>query len=215
MPFDLLAVRAVQGGFDLEFTKPLAAGAENPGNFEIKTWRYISERRYDSQKQNEYGMGADAARISPDRKRIHLSLSNLKEGNVVYIRVKEAVRSQSNESPWVTEAWYTLNRLGTAAPLQPVAEPWVPVANGRASGALRAAPVFAYDPGYRTLKFARLDHGDAAVSIRDLHGKEYHAFAIKPGETSVFLSPDRIPAGIHLVILKQGRTVRCERIAVY
>jgi len=215
LPFDLLAVRAVQGGFDLEFTKPLGSGAENPGNYEIRTWGYISERRYDSQKQNEYGMGVNAARLSEDRKQVHLALNNPKEGNVVYIRVKESVLSQTNESPWVTEAWYTLNRLGTSAPLQPIAEPWIPSPNLPSRDAFRAGPAFEFDPSSRILKFGRPADAATTVSLRDLRGREVHTFSIRPGETGVFLSPERIPSGIYMAIIKQRKSVRGERIAVY
>jgi hypothetical protein len=125
-PFDILAVRAVLGGFELEFTKPVGAGAENTANYEIKCWGYLSERRYDSPKQNEYQITATSAKLSQDRKRVFLAMNQLKAGNVVYIRLREPIQSVNSETPWVTEAWYTLNSLGTTVPLQALEEPWIP-----------------------------------------------------------------------------------------
>jgi cytochrome c len=49
--------------------------------------------------------------ISKDRTRIFLEIPELKEGNVVYFRLPENLRSVSGQALWSSEAWYTLNNI--------------------------------------------------------------------------------------------------------
>ena len=205
VPFDMLAVRAVKGGFDIEFTKPLGAGADNPGNYEIRTWGYRSERSYSSPKQNEYGMGARAATLGPDRKRVYLAIDNLPAGNVVYIRLKESIKSADQEQPWITEAWYTLNSPGTAEPLQTLPEVWVPTRSAQRPAAARAAKAFRYDPDTRSIAWPEAGGAGDRLVIRDLRGAIVAEHFPGPGKQVLHLARDRFPAGLYtLEFLRAG-----------
>ena len=49
--------------------------------------------------------------ISKDRKKVYLEIPELKEEQVVYFRLPEALKSDSGLSLWSSEAWYTLNNI--------------------------------------------------------------------------------------------------------
>jgi cytochrome c len=170
IPFDMLAVRAVKGGFEIQFTKPVGSGAETPGNYEIKTWGYISERSYSSLKQNEYGLSVASIKLSVDRKRAFLAINDLPVGNVVYLRLREPIRSESNENPWITEAWYTLNNLGTVEPLQPLAEMWVPAVTSSKNKVGKATKQNSR-VGYPVFTGGFINRNDRSGIIRSIQGK--------------------------------------------
>ena len=51
-------------------------------------------------------------KISPDRKRVMFELPEMKELNVIYIRLNhEAVVSSADRNFWTTEAWYAMNNI--------------------------------------------------------------------------------------------------------
>ena len=214
-PFDILAVRAVKGGFDIEFTKPVGSGAENAGNYEVKSWGYIYERRYDSQKQNEYQISPGSVKLSSDRKRVFLALDNLKEGNVVYIRLKEGIQSQTNESPWVTEAWYTLNSFGTALPLGPVSDPWVPTAMSGNDRSFQSSSTIAFNPVTRMLIFRGEGIRNASVVIHDMRGRIRMSLEIVDGANGLLLPESRFPTGIYRVEIKSRGLQRNQAVAIF
>jgi cytochrome c len=197
IPFDFLAVRAVQGGFDLEFTKPVGVGAENVGNYEIRTWGYISERRYDSPKQNEYQISPTSVKLSGNRKRVFLAMNNLKAGNVVYIRLRESIQSEENEKPWVTEAWYTLNNFGTALPLLPVTEPWIPTVIKANANTLILKAVLRFEPRNRKLLLNGIKNVSASLIILDIDGHKKFTANVSSGQNEIILP--MMPPGIYIV----------------
>jgi hypothetical protein len=200
IPFDMLAVRAVKGGFDIEFT------------YEIRTWGYVSERSYSSPKKNEYGMNAASVKLSPDRKRAFLAINNLPIGNVVYIRLKEGVHSQTGEKPWVTEAWYTLNNPGTA-------EPFVePVATHALPGPAPISPMadlLRFNAATRVLEMTHPELGHASLLFRNLRGERIAKIMVPAANGGLMLPADRFPSGIYSVEVSAGRLSRTMKLAIY
>ena len=56
-------------------------------------------------------MKIKSVNLSDDRKKVFLELEGMKPGHMVYIRIAEAFMSESNQSLWTTESWYTLNAI--------------------------------------------------------------------------------------------------------
>ena len=131
--FEMLAVRAMTNGFEIEFTKPLdpRCGWE-PESYYIEQWPFnlkseISDSTSEPETQARAKSEPEAqarvhpprrdgvrypvksASVSPDRKKVFLEIENLKPSHVVYIRLLPPCYSVGGDRPWSTEAWYTLN----------------------------------------------------------------------------------------------------------
>jgi hypothetical protein len=195
-PFDLLAVRAVKGGLDLEFTKPVGPEAENGNNYEVKTWGFISERRYDSPTQNEHSIYPSAIRLSPDRKRVFLAFGDLSAGNVVYLRLGSALKSESNDSPWITEAWYTLNNLGTDQPFQIST---AAISNPGKIGPHLISKFIGLKVLEVTVQLECQKYGHLEVSVFGVKGNLIHHEQFIDSEKQLRMSRELIPAGIYSV----------------
>ncbi len=115
--FDIRAMRAVPGGFQLEYTQPLSTDTANglAGRYKIKQWRYVPTADYGGPKVDEETLTAQSATLSADRKTVTLAVPGLKADRVVHVRSPRPFSSAGGESLWSTEAWYTLNRLPGAA----------------------------------------------------------------------------------------------------
>jgi hypothetical protein len=115
--FDIRAMRAVPGGFQLEYTQPLSTDTANglAGRYKIEQWRYVPTADYGGPKVDEETLTAQSATLSADRKTVTLAVPGLKADRVVHVRSPRPFRSAGGESLWSTEAWYTLNKLPGAA----------------------------------------------------------------------------------------------------
>ena len=119
--FDILAMRAVADGFELEYTQPLseATVATLATKYRAQQWRYVPTSSYGGPKVDERTLGVTSATASADRRKVTLKLSGLESGRVVHLRSPRPFTSASGQSLWSTEAWYTLNtKVGGAQVLQ-------------------------------------------------------------------------------------------------
>ncbi|MFJ4871514.1 ricin-type beta-trefoil lectin domain protein [Streptomyces sp. NPDC088757] len=116
--FDIRAMRAVPGGFALEYTQPLSAqtAADLAKHYKIKQWRYAPTADYGGPKIGEETLTAESAALSADRRTVTLAVPGLKADRVVHVRSPRPFTSSTGESLWSTEAWYTLNRLPGGVP---------------------------------------------------------------------------------------------------
>jgi len=144
--FEMLVVRGMANGFEIEFTKPLdpRCGWE-ADSYYIEQWPFsVGSDEATERRSDEGGTEPEAqARVSPpqrdgvrypvksasvstDRKKVFLEIENLKESHVVYIRLLPPCVSEDGDLPWSTEAWYTLN----AIPKDPFGKVLQPPAKG-------------------------------------------------------------------------------------
>jgi hypothetical protein len=123
--FEYHSVSATPDGFEVKLTRPVAKEWLNdPANYRVSEWRYIATAEYGGPKIDEHRLSVTKAVASADRQSVRLTVPNLTEGDVVYLRMDP--RSDQGEPMWSTEAWYTLNAIppgpgGPAAPVAPVA----------------------------------------------------------------------------------------------
>ncbi|QFU92043.1 family 16 glycoside hydrolase [Amycolatopsis sp. YIM 10] len=124
--FDMLAMRAVDGGFQIEYTEPLsdATAQDLASKYKAEQWRYVASPQYGGPKVDEETLDVTSAALSADRKTVTLKVAGLKPGRVVHVQSPRPFASASGTELWSTEAWYTLNRLpdGTTAPPEYEAE---------------------------------------------------------------------------------------------
>ncbi|MBN6039458.1 family 16 glycoside hydrolase [Amycolatopsis sp. 195334CR] len=111
--FDILAMRAVEGGFEMEYTQPLSAetAQELASKYQATQWRYVPTADYGGPKVDEQKLTVSSATLSADGKKVTLGIPGLKAGHVVHVRSPRPFAAESGAPLWSTEAWYTLNSL--------------------------------------------------------------------------------------------------------
>jgi hypothetical protein len=121
--FDILAMRSVQGGFEVEYTQPLSAStAQNlAAKYRAEQWRYVPTAAYGGPKVDEQQLTVSSATLSADRKKVTLAIPGLLPGRVVHLRSPRPFSAENGQSLWSTEAWYTLNAMvGSSTRVGPV-----------------------------------------------------------------------------------------------
>lgn len=121
--FDILAMRSVQGGFEVEYTQPLSAStAQNLATkYRAAQWRYVPTAAYGGPKVDEQQLTVSSATLSADRKKVTLAIPGLLPGRVVHLRSPRPFSAENGQSLWSTEAWYTLNAMvGSSVKTGPV-----------------------------------------------------------------------------------------------
>ncbi|SEF98403.1 Carbohydrate binding module (family 35) [Nonomuraea solani] len=111
--FDILKMRAIEGGFELEYTEPLSAetSASLAAKYQATQWRYVAASTYGGPKVDEEPLTITSAEPSARGKIVTLKIAGLKPGRVVHLRSPRPFSSASGQQLWSTEAWYTLNSL--------------------------------------------------------------------------------------------------------
>ncbi|HEX2133060.1 MAG TPA: family 16 glycoside hydrolase [Actinophytocola sp.] len=118
--FDMLAMRAIDGGFEIEYTQPLSdeTARDLASKYRAAQWRYVATPRYGGPKIDEEDLEVTSATLSGDRRTVRLKIDGLLPGRVVHVHSPRPFAAESGAELWSTEAWYTLTRLadGTEAP---------------------------------------------------------------------------------------------------
>ncbi len=116
--FDIRAMRATATGFEMEYTQPLSASTAEDllDRYNVKQWRYQPTADYGGPKLNEETLPVTSATLSADGKKVNLVVGGRKAGRVVYVRTPRPFTSNTGQSLWSTEAWYTLNAIPGGAP---------------------------------------------------------------------------------------------------
>lgn len=116
--FDIKEMRAVPGGFDLEYTQPLSAATaeELAKRYQAEQWRYTPTADYGGPKIAEEKLTVRSATLADDGRTVRLRLDGLKPDRVVHVRSLRPFAAESGETLWSTEAWYTLNEVPGAQP---------------------------------------------------------------------------------------------------
>jgi hypothetical protein len=111
--FDILAMRSVQGGFEVEYTQPLSASTATnlAAKYRAAQWRYVPTAAYGGPKVDEQTLTVTSATLSADRKKVTLTIPGLLPGRVVHLRSPRPFSAENGQSLWSTEAWYTLNAM--------------------------------------------------------------------------------------------------------
>jgi len=110
-PFEILAVRAVLGGFELEFTEPAdPATSSDLSSYTMKSFTYIYQADYGSPVVDEEPCTILAATPSPDGRRVRLEVDNLREC-VIHELNARGIRTPDGQPLLHDTGWYTLNRL--------------------------------------------------------------------------------------------------------
>jgi len=111
VPFEILAMRAIKDGFELEFTQPVdPQSASNIGSYQLGTYTYIYQSSYGSPEVDHTTPQVVAATVSDDRMRVELKIDGLQRGHVHELHA-DGVINADGLSLLHKEAYYTLNYL--------------------------------------------------------------------------------------------------------
>jgi hypothetical protein len=110
-PFEILAIRAVPGGFELEFTEPAdPATLSDLSSYAMKSFTYIYQADYGSPVVDEEACTIRSVTPSPDGRRVRLEVDNLREC-VIHELHAPGILTPDGQPLLHNTGWYTLNRL--------------------------------------------------------------------------------------------------------
>ncbi len=111
--FEVLKVESRQDGLLLTFTEPVDPDSlKDFNNYQIRSWRYNPTYQYGGPKLDQVRHSVEQVVGSSDGRQVFLKIPDLKEGKLIYIRLKDLTAASSNERLlWSTEAWTTLNKI--------------------------------------------------------------------------------------------------------
>lgn len=110
--FEMLAVRAIPDGLEVEFTEPLAEGqGEKPADYTIQQWRYEVTPAYGGPKLDLESLPVSRVALSDDRRKARLYAPGCKERHVLHLQLSPALRSASGQTLWSGDCWYTMNAI--------------------------------------------------------------------------------------------------------
>ena len=110
--FELLSIKALSDGFELNFTEPLGENyGQEPNDYKIQQWWYLPTPNYGGPKLDLESLTIKKIDISSDRSSVRLTIPNLKKEHVVYFRLNDQIKSKSGQLLWSGDAWYTLNNI--------------------------------------------------------------------------------------------------------
>jgi glucose/arabinose dehydrogenase len=111
VPFEVLEMKAIKGGFELVFTQPVdRASAEDLGSYSMKTFTYIFQGAYGSPEVDATEPKLKSAKLSEDGLRVELQVEGLQRGHVHHL-VSKGLKSAEGIGLLHTDAYYTLNYL--------------------------------------------------------------------------------------------------------
>ncbi|MBB4077868.1 azurin/glucose/arabinose dehydrogenase [Lewinella aquimaris] len=109
-PFEMYAVRATSDGFEVEFTKPVAAANVKPSAFAIQNFTYIYHHNYGSPVMEIQDNPVTSAELQADGKTVRLTLDGFRPGYIYEIKVN-GLRSSENDNLLHDFGYYTLNAI--------------------------------------------------------------------------------------------------------
>lgn len=110
-PFELKAIRANFGGFELEFTQPVdVTTITAPDALNVSSYTYLYSNAYGSDEIQTKVHSCRVATVSPDKTKVSLSIDNLRT-HYVYQFDLNNVLSRSGEPLVHHHGYYTLNKI--------------------------------------------------------------------------------------------------------
>ena len=110
-PLDIYNMQLTKQCFDLVFTQPVnAASALHTANYSLRHYNYSYHKKYGSHQMNLDSVPVRKVRVSPDRRRVSITLDQLKAGYVYELKLGNIQTSEGQ--PLANKLiCYTVNRL--------------------------------------------------------------------------------------------------------
>ncbi|MDB5102727.1 MAG: rane protein [Fibrobacteres bacterium] len=111
--FEMLALHSKSDGIEIEFTKPVGAGAELASSYTMFHGTMAPGPKYgEGNMQTKTLMAIKSVKVSLDKKRVLLETDAMVPKTVVAVKVA-GVKSDAGDSLYRPAAWYTLNSVST------------------------------------------------------------------------------------------------------
>lgn len=124
---EILAARVVEGGFEIEFLKPVKEDSIHLDDVEVAQWTYFPTQAYGGTDEGKTRIKPHALSFNPSRKKATLLVNGLKDDSAQYLLVDGAGQKSNHNTGWVThvkinpgrgvpqqlranEFWYTLHK---------------------------------------------------------------------------------------------------------
>ncbi len=124
---EMLAVRPMTNGLEIEFSKPLDPRVGwDPDSYQVEQWAFEASKNATPFRDGQ-ATPVKSASVSSDRQHVFLEIAGLQPAHVIYLRLLPPCVAEDGDLPWSTEAWYTLRampaeRIGQVLPA-PAKEP--------------------------------------------------------------------------------------------
>lgn len=110
-PFEIKTIKALDDGFELEFTKPVdKALASLTSSYKIASFTYLYRRQYGSPIVDQQRGMIHAAKVSEDGMKVKLMVHGMRLGFIHQLKAS-GVKSSSKESLLHDSGYYTLNEV--------------------------------------------------------------------------------------------------------
>jgi cytochrome c len=110
--FDMLAIRSLKNGFEIEFTEPISDKFKNWNKIlDLSSWTYTPTMKYGGPRIDLEEFKPEKLWLSKDRKKLIVDLKDLKEGFVYHFNLYDSLQSAAERTIWSSKAWYTLNNI--------------------------------------------------------------------------------------------------------
>jgi len=110
-PMEIYSMSLTKTGFELTFTKPLdAMQATKISNYQFRHYYYEYHKKYGSDQFDVQSVPITSIKVSPDHKKVTLTLATLKPGYIYELNLSN-MRSSSGEELANKLICYTLNRI--------------------------------------------------------------------------------------------------------
>ncbi len=189
--FEMLAIRSIKDGFDVEFTEAVDKATVSQASFALKQWQYVRQSGYGEGKGTEQTRAVTSASVSADGKVVSIKVTGLVIDRLTYFKLG-AIKSATGGSLFDNEAWYTMNQMNgeaTSIAARPSRDPdWA----GRVQ--------YGREPGHGWWAEIGLA-GAYTVSLRDLDGK---VVKILSGSGPGRFRLDAAVPGLYLMDVSQG-----------
>ena len=108
-PFEIKTMKALDDGFELEFTKPInKKQGENVGSYKMSSFNYLYHETYGSPIVEQQKAMVHKVQVSDDGLRVKLTVHGMRLGYIHQIEIPE-LKSISGENLLHDTAYYTLN----------------------------------------------------------------------------------------------------------
>jgi hypothetical protein len=109
MPFEIHTMSLTAEGFDLTFTKPLAADAQK-ASFSVQSYTYNYWSTYGSPEEDRRAEKVSQIMLAKDRRKVSLRVPKLNRGRVYELHI-EGLKSMDGDELLHPDAYYTLNQV--------------------------------------------------------------------------------------------------------
>ena len=111
MPFEILAIRLQDDGFEFEFTQPIdPETATDPALYQLETYTYEYRSQYGSPEVDHTRPTIRSASVSDDRRKVRLVIDGLQRGHVHQF-LCEQIKNASGQPLLHPQAYYTASYL--------------------------------------------------------------------------------------------------------